>query len=29
MRIADAIGEQIEQRLGLLVDPVQVFEDYG
>src|SRR6267154_3027964 len=27
MRGADAIGEKIEQRLRLSVDPVQVFED--
>jgi hypothetical protein len=26
-RIGDAIGQQVEQRLGLAVDPMQVFEN--
>ena len=27
-RVGDAVGQQVEQRLGLRVDPVQVLEDH-
>jgi hypothetical protein len=26
--IGDTVGQQVEQPLGMLVDPVQVFEDH-